>query len=43
VTGSWPKRKSSMQMDDRLYIGHRMDLAGKICERVRGKSRDDLE
>ena len=32
-----------MQKDDRLYVGHMLDLARKACQRVRGKSRDDFD
>ena len=32
-----------MKKDDAVYLGHILDLADKISQRVKGKSRDDFD
>ncbi|MCZ6651687.1 MAG: DUF86 domain-containing protein [Planctomycetota bacterium] len=32
-----------MKKDDAVYLGHIMDLADKIRQRIEGKSRDDFD
>ncbi len=32
-----------MKKDDAVYLGHIVDLADKISQRVKGKSRDDFD
>ena len=32
-----------MKKDDAVYLGHIIDLADKISQRVKGKSRDDFD
>ncbi len=32
-----------MKKDDTVYLGHIVDLADKISQRVQGKSRDDFD